>query len=148
MGLDMYLTAEKYLWSFEHNEREEITAKIGNIPGDYEVKSFEIELMYWRKANAIHQWFVDNCQGGIDECQKSYVDIDDLKKLHKLCCDVLANKTFAEELLPVQSGFFFGSYEYDEYYYSDLSDTKSYLEEVLMFDWNKLGYNLHYHSSW
>ena len=33
MGLDMYITAKKYLWSFESNEREEITAKIGNIPG-------------------------------------------------------------------------------------------------------------------
>lgn len=26
-------------------------------------------VAYWRKANAIHQWFVNNCGGGVDECQ-------------------------------------------------------------------------------
>ena len=148
MGLDMYLTAEKYLWSFESDKREKITKKIGDIPGNYRVKSFEIELTYWRKANAIHQWFVDNCQDGIDECQKSDVEVDDLKKLYQCVCDVLANKTLAEELLPTSSGFFFGSYEYDGYYYEDLSDTKLYLGTILEIDWDELGYDIYYHASW
>ena len=127
---------------------KKLTKKIGDIPGNYRVKSFEIELTYWRKANAIHQWFVDNCQDGIDECQKSDVEVDDLKKLYQCVCDVLANKTLAEELLPTSSGFFFGSYEYDEYYYEDLSDTKSYLGTILEIDWAELGYDLYYHASW
>ena len=144
----MYLTAEKYLWNFKSNGREEITAKVGNIPGDYKIKSFEIEVVYLRKANAIHQWFVDNCQDGVDDCQKHSVEIEQLKELYELVCNVLANKTLAEKLLPTSSGFFFGSYEYDKYYYSDLSDTKSYLEELLKFDWCELGYALYYHASW
>ena len=37
----------------------------------------------------------------------------------------------AKELLPTQEGFFFGSTDYDEYYYSDLQDTKQILEEAL-----------------
>jgi hypothetical protein len=28
-------------------------------------------VAYWRKANAIHKWFVEECQGGVDECQMS-----------------------------------------------------------------------------
>lgn len=26
------------------------------------------EIAYWRKANAIHRWFVDNVQNGTDDC--------------------------------------------------------------------------------
>ena len=31
----------------------------------------EVCVAYWRKANAIHSWFVENCQDGVDECQYS-----------------------------------------------------------------------------
>ena len=26
-------------------------------------------VAYWRKANAIHNWFIENCADGVDECQ-------------------------------------------------------------------------------
>lgn len=50
---------------------------------DKEYGSDEIydSVAYWRKANAIHKWFVDNCGDGIDECQLMIVDKDDLEKL-------------------------------------------------------------------
>ena len=37
----------------------------------------------------------------------------------------------AKQLLPTQSGFFFGSTEYTEYYKEDLEDTIRQLEQVL-----------------
>ena len=39
------------------------------------------EIGYWRKANAVHSWFVENCQDGIDECQLSEVSREDLEDL-------------------------------------------------------------------
>lgn len=36
---------------------------------------------YWRKANQIHQWIVDNCANGVDECQDIYVDDEHLQEL-------------------------------------------------------------------
>ena len=31
------------------------------------------EVAYWRKFNALHNWFVQNCQDGVDECQYAEV---------------------------------------------------------------------------
>ena len=38
-------------------------------------------VAYWRKANSIHRWFVDNCGGGVDECQLMEISKDNLEEL-------------------------------------------------------------------
>jgi len=48
------------------------------------------ELGYWRKANAIHAWFVKNVQNGIDECQEANVTREQLTELKSLCERVIA----------------------------------------------------------
>lgn len=52
----------------------------------------------------------------------------------------------AEELLPTESGFFFGGTDYDEYYVEDLKNTIKILDECLWAE-NKEG-NFYYHNSW
>lgn len=47
------------------------------------------QLGYWRKANAIHSWFVQNVQSGIDECEEFEVSRENLEKLRKTCQTVL-----------------------------------------------------------
>ncbi len=69
------------------------------------------EVMYWRKANHIHGWFVDNVQQGRDECQESYVETDQLKELRDLCKKVLETKN--TDLFPLTAGFFFVSTDVD-----------------------------------
>lgn len=153
MGLDMYLEAEQYLWDFgEEAEktnavRAAIAGAMGETPG--KVKSLVTEAAYWRKANAIHAWFVENVQGGVDECQRSYVDRSQLDELVVLCKSIIANPESGDELLPTQGGFFFGSTEYDEGYMEDLKDTVKMLEPLL--DEEKFPSRLwefHYQSSW
>jgi len=39
------------------------------------------EVGYWRKANAIHGWFVDNVQDGVDNCGEHYVSEEQIKEL-------------------------------------------------------------------
>lgn len=152
MGLDMYLTKETYVKKWDHQtpeERHEVTVKKGgelhqSIKTD-RISGVVEEVMYWRKANAIHGWFVKNCQDGIDECQKAYVEIDKLIELKNLCEQVVINKT--PELLAPTQGFFFGSSEVDDYYYADLADTVRVLEEEINKeeDWSVSYY---YQSSW
>lgn len=43
----------------------------------------------WRKANAVHKWFVDNVQYGKDDCGLYEVDVNDLARLHDTCKKVL-----------------------------------------------------------
>jgi hypothetical protein len=151
MGLDMYLDKENYVknWNFQKpEEQHEITIKKGGKPVENidpaKVKFIVEEVGYWRKANTIHNWFVDNVQGGKDECQRSYVEREQLRELLELVEKVLKDHSLAPELLPTQSGFFFGSTDYDEWYFKDLEDTKGILEKALA-DENG---DYYYHASW
>jgi len=44
---------------------------------------------YWRKANQIHHWFVENVQGGEDECNPFPTSRGKLQELAKACGFVL-----------------------------------------------------------
>jgi hypothetical protein len=89
------------------------------------------EVGYWRKANAIHKWFVDNTQDGEDNCQESDVSIQQILVLYNLCKKVIKNPEKYNELLPMQEGFFFGSTEYSDYYLEYVKDTKKILKKCL-----------------
>lgn len=47
------------------------------------------EVLYWRKANAIHKWFVDNVQKGNDDCGYYKVTKKQITKLKDVCQEVL-----------------------------------------------------------
>lgn len=105
------------------------------------------EIGYWRKANAVHNWFVENCQDGIDECQLSEVSREDLEDLLEKCYNVVHKKSNPEETLPPTSGFFFGSTEVDQYYMDDIKSTISILENAIgRTDWEKE--IVFYRASW
>ena len=87
--------------------------------------------IYWRKANAIHNWFVANVQDGEDNCQPHHVSREQLVELKGICKEVLEDKSKAARLLPTRAGFFFGSTDYDEGYYFDLQYTVEKIDEVL-----------------
>lgn len=155
MGLDMYLKGKRYISSYFNEGDNEKAAKIAELFPELAgrngrmdssiVKEVMVELGYWRKANAIHQWFVQNCQEGEDDCQAYYVGRDQLEELRKLCQEVLADRSQARELLPPQSGFFFGSTEVDEYYFQDLEQTIKIIDEALTLPDS---WEFEYQSSW
>ena len=150
MGLDMYLSKKTYVKQWDHQspeEKYEVIVTKGGKPVDgikaKRVKYIEEEVGYWRKANQIHRWFVDNVQGGVDDCRDAYVSSEDLQKLLDLCKKVQADHSLAESLLPSASGFFFGGTDYDEWYYNDIENTIKILEEAL-----EDGDEFYYSSSW
>ena len=104
----------------------------------------EFPIGYWRKANAIHKWFVDNVQEGTDNCGNYYVSREQLSELRQLITEALADKDAS--LLPPQAGFFFGSNQVDQYYWEDLRDTEEKLGRVL--EEFPEGWDFEYHSSW
>lgn len=143
MGLDMYLSGYKYLWR-DDDTRKKIKKQ---LKSSYDPKYVVLELMYWRKANAIHKWFVDNVQGEKDDCKEYLVSIDDLKQLLSVVNSVLQDTSLAEQLLPPASGFFFGSASVDEWYWKDLENTRDRLNELLSSpDIEEL--DIYYQSSW
>ena len=151
IGLDMYFYAKRYLWN-DNSDNEKIAAITQLFPEIRGAKINEVkaELKYWRKANAIHRWFVDNVQEGKDECQESYVPVEKLHELRDVCAAVMANTDQAATLLPASSGFFFGSTDYDEWYFKDVEETLNWLNDLLLKDAVDImkDWDFYYRSSW
>lgn len=192
MGLDMYLYKVKRQQGKTFADILELDRKFENeelnqaeadklLPylfersiGDYKYKTLFDEVGYWRKANNIHNWFVENIQNGIDECDYYVVQKDDIIQLldtvNKVIDSLKGKKTIskvitngessfsikvyedadlevAKDLLPTQEGFFFGTTHYTDYYFENLKETKKILTKIVnnfSFDKNYLIY----HSSW
>ena len=172
MGLDMYLHKRHFIGN-KYREEAKLVRVI--VPKDQEgvffptknikderVSEIVEQIGYWRKANAIHNWFVQNVQKGQDDCRSYSVSTEDLQKLLSVVTEVLSSSelvygdvhngtlykkgkatpviekgkvmkdpSVAQDLLPTTEGCFFGSTDYDQYYYKDLVDTKKILEDAL-----------------
>lgn len=149
----MYLEARKFVSSYSDGQQyQDIIANAGFRTGDLPHSTYatiSIEAMYWRKVNHIHDWFVRNVQDGNDDCRSYYVSREQLKELLDTCEKVLAarDEEISRDLLPTATGFFFGSSEFDEYYYEALEETIEGLTKILVnpaFD----GMDFHYNASW
>jgi hypothetical protein len=102
--------------------------------------------IYWRKSNWFHKWFIYNVQNGEDDCGEYKVSVDKLKDLRELCSRVIEDNSLAESLLPTYPGCFFGSYDYTEWYFSDIRETKGKLDKLIKE--HKEGTEYWYQSSW
>jgi hypothetical protein len=148
MGLDMNLTAKRYLSEYDPGDADLIQGirDLNFGVGDFEPKEVSFRVKYWRKANAIHRWFVNNVQDGVDNCAEYYVSKEELITLRNICVEILDDNTKAETLLPTQTGFFFGNPEFDEWYFNDLKDTVDCLNKLFDMDTDNLDF--YYSSSW
>lgn len=152
MGLDMYLYKKTYVQNWNHmteDQKHEISVKKGGQDVDH-IKKDRIshiveEVCYWRKFNALHAWFVENVQSGNDDCGEYYVSRTVLEQLLTDLERVLENHELASDILPTQSGFFFGSTGYDESYFDDVERTAEILKSVLAEDDHG---SFYYSSSW
>jgi len=177
MGLDMYLTAHRYISKYS-DKTIEVVVKNLDLKGK-RVDKIQIEIGYWRKANAIHKWFVDNVQEGEDDCGDYRVSKDQLTKLHDVCQKLLTelkteksskcyageswdknghkilhrdgekitNPELAEKILPTKSGFFYGSTDYDDDYLEDVKHTLEIMTKALDL-YKDVKWEFYYTSSW
>jgi hypothetical protein len=173
MGLDMYLYRTKKVKGLTAEDYSKVDNAISDVPqkdfksvresikgrtkqayeqldevvkerGEYYswLSIFE-GIGYWRKANAIHNFFVQECQDGVDECQLSIVRKTHLKDLLKRCKKAISVKDIylndgilkdgegIEDYLPTTSGFFFGGTEFNEWFFNDVEETIELIEKVL-----------------
>ena len=160
MGLDMYLSAVRSFYpewikgenddSSSKEEGKEIKGIRRVLPemfrtGNLDYVRVEFEAGYWRKANQIHKWFVDNVQEGNDDCKDYPVSREDLEKLLDACEKVKEDNKRASELLPVVGGFFFGSAVYDRYYFEQVGETIKIIKRCLGLP---LDWSFKYEASW
>ena len=165
MGLDMYLSKKTRVKSYSDTKKYEVTVTLNGEPVTH-IKQDRIEEVvegvgYWRKANHIHDWFVNNVQNGEDNCERYEVELEQLKQLRELCIkanEIVTNspikskETFQylfsketyeyitydvdiekiENVLPTTPGFFFGSYDYDIFYVDSNKYTIELIDSILL----------------
>lgn len=131
----------------DNDERQAIEIDLSKVV------SITEHVLYWRKANHIHKWFVDNVQGGQDDCNEHFASRSALEELYQICNELLNIPEGAErektamKLLPPQQGFFFGSYDLDEWYWMEVEKTRDGLAKVLDEPMN-INISYKYQSSW
>ena len=164
MGLDMYFYARKSTYKSFSKWDEPNSANEVNYPEDLKIfsdyiydrnfKSVQTEtsyqIGYFRKFNALHSYIVKTFANGVDNCQDIILYKEDVEQIKKVLDEVLnAHQQVekAKELLPTQSGFFFGGTDYDEYYFEDVKDAADLMQNILdNFDFEN--YQLVYQASW
>lgn len=149
MGLDMYLKAEKFVSGHAHLKDaafDALKAAVGVAPDkNSPYYTVGVTIGYWRKANAIHGWFVDNVQDRRDECEETPVYREHLEQLRDTCRAVLEKPDSASTALPTRGGCFFGSTEYGDGYKDDLKRTIEIVDRALALpsEWH-----FSYRASW
>lgn len=83
---------------------------------------------YFRKVNCVYRYFQDRLTD-----ETAWVTKADCEDIVKRCNEVLENPNLAMTLLPTQSGFFFGSTEYDKYYYDDLKNVRKQFKSFIKY---------------
>ena len=141
MGLDMYLSKKTYVQNWAHNKPEqhhEVSVKRGGVIREdiqpQRITYVEEQIAYWRKFNALHGWFIDNCANGVDDCKDVHVEMHKLEALLVLLKKINSNRETAADLLPPTQGFFFGSDEIDEWFWKDVESTIEMLEIELAIE--------------
>ena len=94
----MYAHRRVYVKQCEHEKPEErytVRVERGGKPvagiQSERISSVDEEVMYWRKANHIHGWFVDNVLEGDDDCRDTEVSREQIRELLRVCRTVIAN---------------------------------------------------------
>lgn len=148
MGLDMFLNRRVYIGAnYESNKISGIIElKSHDVPINIDLKKVTYiyeQVMYWRKAGAIHNWFVEHIQDGKDDCKEYYVDPDDLNAFIELCKNTIKQikAGVSDDKLELPSGY---EDVFDDYYVNELLRTVNTIEPLLL----KGGGDFYYKSSW
>jgi hypothetical protein len=154
MGLDMYLYRETFIGGeYDHRDvKGEVDITINGTPLDIDVQkisSIKEQVGYWRKAQQIHNWFVENVQDDEDNCAYYHVSQGQLIELLEEVNTVLSNRGTPQEAYVVNQHLPDG-YDYDdEWYWLQMENTQKILTKILTDSKNPdMWVDYYYQSSW
>ena len=117
MGLDINVTKiAKSMVKTNTNSWKDYEKLIDEL-NDIDCENFEF-LAYFRKVNFLFEFF----SGSLNEDETTAVITSgEMEELIEKCEFVLNNRDKASEILPTCDGFFFGSLDYDDYYFESVA---------------------------
>ena len=117
MGLDINVTKiAKSMVKTNTNSWKDYEKLIDEL-NDIDCENFEF-LAYFRKVNFLFEFF----SGSLNEEETTAVITrGEMEELIEKCEFVLNNRDKASEILPTCDGVFFGSLDYDDYYFESVA---------------------------
>jgi len=142
MGLDMYLSEERYFSNYDHaEEKERARAHSVALAAGFDPALLDrngsvtaaVNIAYWRKAHWLHEWFVNNIQNGEDNCGSHSVELEHLKEILDGCRAIMvfratASIADAEECM---NDSFPCQYPHGEWIWESVQDTIDQLQLIV-----------------
>lgn len=127
MGLDINVTKiAKSMVKTNTNSWKDYEKLIDEL-NDIDCENFEF-LAYFRKVNFLFEFF----SGSLNEEETTAVITrGEMEELIEKCEFVLNNRDKASEILPTCDGFFFGSLDYDDYYFESVAEVLLSFQVIL-----------------
>ena len=94
-------------------------------------------LKTFRKVNFLVKFFEDK-GFEVENLSPIVLKKDLLEELLNRCKQVLDDHSKADELLPTRSGFFFGSTNYDEYYFKNVEEVLTAIRDKILPEFDTL----------
>ena len=117
MGLDINVTKIAKSMVKTNTDSWKDYEKLIDELNDIDCENFEF-LAYFRKVNFLFEIF----SGSLNEEETTAVITrGEMEELIEKCEFVLNNRDKASEILPTCDGFFFGSLDYDDYYFESVA---------------------------
>jgi hypothetical protein len=104
---------------------------------DITIKTCKSEK-YFRKVNFLIPFVESKIGRELEDCETVKLTKADLEALVERCKEVLAHHDNAVELLPTRDGFFFGSTDYDEWYFKDVQEVHDDVSDLLSTMTNRM----------
>lgn len=144
MGLDQYIKKS----TFADNKLKYQLGQL-NLPAGIKaerISNIQEEIAYFRKFNALHLHIVECEETDDDNCRDFYFN-PYIRTLKEICDEILIDKDpeKAHSLLHTGDGFFFGSTEYDEWYFEDVQKLHDVLVGILEED-PQLDHSYYYYA--
>ena len=116
-------------WDFSYENMKNKVCPLDDVKkffSDFLKRYYAEDDAYFRKVNFVYHYFSPKL-----EDEACFVTREDLEDLIDRCDRVLENHSLAEDLLPTQDGFFFGSTDYNQWYFEDVKDCKRQMKKLL-----------------
>jgi hypothetical protein len=83
---------------------------------------------YFRKVNFIYEYFRNKLEN--ESCVITKNELNEFIQNCKEVYNKKGNENYAKQVLPTTSGFFFGSTDYDEWYWNDVKDCIAQMQKI------------------
>jgi hypothetical protein len=101
-------------------------------------KNCTTTIVYWNRAYAIREWITSAIGVPVNGDETIEIDKYTLQELLESCNAILADRSLAESLIPINTNDFDTNQDYDKDYFDQIEETQEQLNHLFeTWNWKK-----------